>query len=121
MRTESESVAVAPEIREAAEKTVMSVLLAISFSHLLNDTIQSLIPAIYPVVKESFHLNFTQIGLITLTFQMTACNRWWDISQTAGRNHTPWPVACVSPSAAWRFSRWRGVSPCCWFRWRWWG
>lgn len=50
----------------------MSILLAISFSHLLNDTIQSLIPAIYPVVKESFHLNFTQIGLITLTFQLTA-------------------------------------------------
>jgi FSR family fosmidomycin resistance protein-like MFS transporter len=56
----------------AAGKTVMSVLLAISFSHLLNDTMQSLIPAIYPLVKESFHLNFTQIGLITFTFQLTA-------------------------------------------------
>jgi MFS transporter, FSR family, fosmidomycin resistance protein len=70
MRTES--VALAPEASEAAEKTVMSILLAISFSHLLNDTIQSLIPAIYPVVKQSFHLDFTQIGLITLTFQLTA-------------------------------------------------
>ncbi|HVU07574.1 MAG TPA: MFS transporter [Verrucomicrobiae bacterium] len=50
----------------------MSVLLAISLSHLLNDTIQSLIPAIYPLVKESFHLSFTQIGLITFTFQVTA-------------------------------------------------
>ena len=50
----------------------MSILLAISFSHLLNDTIQSLIPAIYPVVKDSFRLSFTQIGLITLTFQLTA-------------------------------------------------
>src|SRR5580700_8691534 len=69
---EKESVAVAPEAKDAVEKTVMSVLLAISFSHLLNDTIQSLIPAIYPVVKESFHLSFTQIGLITLTFQLTA-------------------------------------------------
>jgi MFS transporter, FSR family, fosmidomycin resistance protein len=55
-----------------AEKTVMTVLLAISFSHLLNDLIQSLIAAIYPLVKESFHLDFTQIGLITLTFQLTA-------------------------------------------------
>jgi MFS transporter, FSR family, fosmidomycin resistance protein len=54
------------------EKTIMTVLLAISFSHLLNDLIQSLIAAIYPLVKESFHLNFTQIGLITLTFQLTA-------------------------------------------------
>jgi len=43
-----------------------------SFSHLLNDTIQSLIPAIYPVLKDSFQLSFAQIGLITLTFQVTA-------------------------------------------------
>ncbi|MES2456976.1 MAG: MFS transporter [Bacteroidota bacterium] len=54
------------------EKTVFPILFAISFSHLLNDTIQSLIPAIYPIVKNSYHLNFTQIGLITLTFQMAA-------------------------------------------------
>lgn len=54
------------------EKTVFPILFAISFSHLLNDTIQSLIPAIYPVVKDSYHLTFTQIGLITLTFQMAA-------------------------------------------------
>src|SRR5690606_33695639 len=47
-------------------------LLAISFSHLLNDTIQSLIPAIYPIVKDTFSLTFTQIGLITLTFQLSA-------------------------------------------------
>lgn len=50
----------------------MKVLLALSFAHLLNDTIQSLLPAIYPLLKESFSLNFTQIGLITLTFQLTA-------------------------------------------------
>src|SRR4028118_2336912 len=55
-----------------ADKTVFSILLTISFSHLLNDTIQSLIPSIYPLVKESFHLSFTQIGLITLTFQLAA-------------------------------------------------
>ena len=57
---------------EAAEKTVFKVLLAISFCHLLNDTIQSLIPAIYPLLKAKFFLNFAQIGLITLTFQLTA-------------------------------------------------
>jgi FSR family fosmidomycin resistance protein-like MFS transporter len=56
----------------SAENTVLSVLLAISFSHLLNDIIQSLIPSIYPLVKENFHLSFAQIGLITLTFQLTA-------------------------------------------------
>lgn len=54
------------------EKTVYPILFAISFSHLLNDTIQSLIPAIYPIIKNSYHLSFSQIGLITLTFQLAA-------------------------------------------------
>jgi FSR family fosmidomycin resistance protein-like MFS transporter len=44
----------------------------ISISHLLNDTIQSLIPSIYPLVKTNYHLSFAQIGLITLTFQLAA-------------------------------------------------
>ncbi|MGO9307539.1 MAG: MFS transporter [Spirochaetia bacterium] len=57
---------------ERARQTSYGVLLAISVSHLLNDTLQSLIPALYPVVKESFHLSFAQVGLITLTFQLTA-------------------------------------------------
>jgi FSR family fosmidomycin resistance protein-like MFS transporter len=51
---------------------VLFILMTASFSHLLNDTIQSLIPAIYPVLKDSFQLSFGQIGLITLTFQVTA-------------------------------------------------
>ncbi|HSI12052.1 MAG TPA: MFS transporter [Chthoniobacter sp.] len=55
-----------------AEQTAMSVLLAISFSHLLNDTIQALIPSLYPLFKQGLGLNFTQLGLITLTFQCTA-------------------------------------------------
>lgn len=54
------------------EPTVYPILFALSFSHLLNDTIQSLIPAIYPIVKTSFGLTFSQIGLITLTFQLAA-------------------------------------------------
>lgn len=56
---------------EPARRTVYSVLFAISISHLLNDALQSLIPSIYPIIKESFQLSFTQIGLITLTFQLT--------------------------------------------------
>ena len=48
------------------------VLGAISFSHLLNDLIQSLIVAIYPLLKGEFHLNFAQIGTITLTYQVCA-------------------------------------------------
>lgn len=54
------------------QETVTKVLLALSFSHLLNDTIQALLPSIYPMLKDSFQLSFTQIGLITLTYQMTA-------------------------------------------------
>ncbi|MEM5405365.1 MULTISPECIES: MFS transporter [Paraburkholderia] len=56
----------------AVQRTVYSVLGAISFSHLLNDMIQSLILAIYPMLKDNFSLSFTQIGLITLTYQITA-------------------------------------------------
>lgn len=56
----------------SANDTVLPILLALSFSHLLNDTIQSLVPAIYPMIKDSFQLNFAQIGLITFTFQLTA-------------------------------------------------
>ncbi len=53
-------------------KTVFAILLAISFCHLLNDTVQSVIPAIYPMLKASFHLDFGQVGLIALTLQLTA-------------------------------------------------
>lgn len=49
-----------------------AVLLAISFCHFINDTIQSLLPAIYPILKENYSLTFAQIGLITLAFQFTA-------------------------------------------------
>jgi FSR family fosmidomycin resistance protein-like MFS transporter len=51
---------------------VLPVLAAISISHLLNDLIQSLLPALYPVLKANYGLNFAQIGLLTLTFQLTA-------------------------------------------------
>ncbi|WP_028318972.1 MFS transporter [Desulfobulbus elongatus] len=54
------------------ERIALKVLVAISISHFLNDLIQSLIPAIYPLLKTGFDLSFTQIGLITLTFQMSA-------------------------------------------------
>lgn len=59
-------------IDQKAELTIFNILFAISFSHMLNDTIQSLIPAIYPIIKDSFRLSFAQIGLITFTFQLSA-------------------------------------------------
>src|SRR5436309_2477910 len=54
------------------DRTVFPILAAISVSHCLNDTIQSLISAIYPMLKVNFDLSFAQIGLITLAFQLTA-------------------------------------------------
>jgi len=57
---------------ERPETTVVAILLATSLCHALNDTIQSLLPAIYPILKESYALDFGQIGLITFVFQITA-------------------------------------------------
>lgn len=54
------------------EGLVLAVLLAVSFSHFLNDTMQSLLPAIYPNLKAQFNLNFVQIGFLTFVFQVTA-------------------------------------------------
>ncbi|HUY03445.1 MAG TPA: MFS transporter, partial [Rhodocyclaceae bacterium] len=59
-------------IPAAADDTVFKVLGAISFSHFLNDMMQSLLLAIYPLFKTEFRLSFAQIGLITLTYQLTA-------------------------------------------------
>jgi MFS transporter, FSR family, fosmidomycin resistance protein len=61
-----------PAVEAGANKTLFNILLAISFCHLLNDTIQSVLPAIYPMLKTSFHLDFGQVGLIALTLQLTA-------------------------------------------------
>ncbi|HEY6142277.1 MAG TPA: MFS transporter [Flavobacterium sp.] len=54
------------------QKTVYSILFSIAFAHLLNDLMQVVIPSTYPLLKESFNLSFTQIGLITFVFQLTA-------------------------------------------------
>jgi FSR family fosmidomycin resistance protein-like MFS transporter len=52
--------------------TTFAILVSLSICHLLNDMNQSLVPAIYPILKEAYHLDFAQIGLITLAFQFTA-------------------------------------------------
>ncbi len=61
-----------PAVRAAAGATVLPVILGVAFVHLLNDLMQSVLPAIYPLLKANFALSFTQIGLITLVYQMTA-------------------------------------------------
>ena len=62
----------APAQGMSAQTASIPILISLCFCHLLNDLIQSLIPALYPLLKDQFSLNFTQIGIITLAFQMTA-------------------------------------------------
>jgi FSR family fosmidomycin resistance protein-like MFS transporter len=59
-------------LKHAAGGAVFNILVAVSVCHLLNDVVQSLLPAIYPTIKSTFHLNFAQIGMITLSTQLTA-------------------------------------------------
>ncbi|WP_414675050.1 MFS transporter [Massilia sp. CFBP9012] len=59
-------------ISPAASGTVMQILFSVAFVHLLNDCVQAVLPSIYPLLKHEFNLTFTQVGLITLTFQCTA-------------------------------------------------
>ncbi|MDP9840739.1 FSR family fosmidomycin resistance protein-like MFS transporter [Neorhizobium huautlense] len=56
----------------AAEVTVLPIIFAVSFSHMLNDIMQSMIAAIYPMLKADYQLDFWQIGILTLAFQCTA-------------------------------------------------
>lgn len=73
--------------------TAVAVLAALSASHLLNDTIQSLIAAVYPVLKESYTLTFTQVGLITLAFQATASVLQPVVGLAADRRPRPFSLA----------------------------
>jgi MFS transporter, FSR family, fosmidomycin resistance protein len=61
-----------PAQRSSAETTVFAIIFAVSFCHFLNDMMQSLLSAIYPMLKQNYGLDFKQIGFLTLTFQVTA-------------------------------------------------
>ncbi|MEQ8400370.1 MAG: MFS transporter [Roseitalea porphyridii] len=65
-------VAAEPAASASASSAAMSVVLALSLCHFLNDTMQSMLSAIYPMLKENYALTFSQIGLLTFTFQFTA-------------------------------------------------
>ena len=74
----ADTTANAPEERantnaaNAASETAFAVIMAVSLGHLLNDTMQSLIPALYPMLKDGYGLDFTQIGILGFVFQVTA-------------------------------------------------
>jgi MFS transporter, FSR family, fosmidomycin resistance protein len=75
------------------ERTAFRILIAISFCHLLNDMVQSLIPALYPILKDSYRLDFTQIGLITLMNQTTASLLQPLVGLYTDRNPKPYSLA----------------------------
>src|ERR1044071_9045148 len=76
----------------AVQGTVVAVLAAISVCHMLNDVIQSLIMAIYPMLKENLALDFSQIGLITFTFQFTASVLQPVVGYVTDRYPTPYSL-----------------------------
>jgi FSR family fosmidomycin resistance protein-like MFS transporter len=82
----------------AARRPLLPILVALSGAHLLNDLIQSMIPAMYPLLKEAYRLDFAQIGLITLAFQVTSSL----LQPVLGfvTDHKPWPYAMVAGMAA---------------------
>jgi MFS transporter, FSR family, fosmidomycin resistance protein len=80
-------------VTEQATRTAFRVLAAISFCHFLNDMMQSVIPAVYPILKTSYRLDFGQIGLITLTNQLTASLLQPLVGMYTDRRPTPYSLA----------------------------
>src|SRR5947209_595261 len=88
---------VSPEHRVArhvaADGATYSIILALSFSHFLNDMIQSLLPSLYPMLKTQYGLSFTQIGLITLTQQLVSSVLQPVVGSIADRKPRPYSLA----------------------------
>ena len=84
---------IAPAATAATAGPVYLVLGGISFSHFLNDTMQSLIPSVYPILKENYSLSFAQIGLITLAFQITASLLQPVVGSVTDRKPQPFSLA----------------------------
>src|SRR6266850_6980620 len=76
-----------------AGRTAFTVLAAISFCHLLNDMMQSLLPALYPMLKTSYALSFGEIGILTFTFQVTASLLQPIIGSYTDRSPRPYSLA----------------------------
>lgn len=68
----SETIVIDKPLTADVQKTAYAIILSVSFCHLLNDMMQSLFPALYPILQSKYNLSFTQIGILTLTFQITA-------------------------------------------------
>jgi MFS transporter, FSR family, fosmidomycin resistance protein len=82
----------------ASHRPLLPILVALSGAHLLNDLIQSMIPAMYPLLKEAYQLDFAQIGLITMAFQVTSSMLQPVLGFVTDRK--PWPYAMVAGMGA---------------------
>ncbi|MEZ5811098.1 MAG: MFS transporter [Rhizobiaceae bacterium] len=96
-----------------AERTAFAVLFAVSFCHMLNDVMQSMLAAIYPMLKADFRLDFWQIGLLTMTFQVTASLLQPVIGFTTDKRPMPYslPFGMASTFFGLLFLAWAGNYP----------
>jgi FSR family fosmidomycin resistance protein-like MFS transporter len=83
---------------DTSSRPLLPILVALSGAHLLNDLIQSMIPAMYPLFKEAYRLDFVQVGLITVAFQVTSSLLQPLLGLTT--DHKPWPYAMVAGMGA---------------------
>jgi FSR family fosmidomycin resistance protein-like MFS transporter len=81
-------------VANVSHRPLLPLLLALSGGHLLNDLIASMIPAMYPLLKEAYRLDFTQVGLITLAFHVTASLLQPVLGYVT--DHKPWAYAMVA-------------------------
>ncbi|AXP05260.1 MFS transporter [Pseudomonas bijieensis] len=88
----SNTQAVTPPVTAPAQSSplVMRIIGAVALAHLINDLIQAVLPSIYPMLKDSYGLTFTQVGLITLTFQLTASLLQPWVGYHTDRHPKPW-------------------------------
>lgn len=92
MTSEGTGAAAEPKQFRTSDAT-MAILASLSLSHLLNDVMQSMLPAVYPLLKESYSLSFSQIGAITFTFQVTASLLQPFVGIYTDRHPRPYTVA----------------------------
>ncbi|KIZ34161.1 MFS transporter [Stutzerimonas stutzeri] len=86
----STTTAATASVASQASPLVMRVIGACALAHLINDLIQAVLPSIYPVLKANYGLTFTQVGLITLTFQLTASLLQPWVGYHTDRHPKPW-------------------------------
>ncbi|MBS0244354.1 MAG: MFS transporter, partial [Proteobacteria bacterium] len=96
MRT---TAAPAPSAMTSTQSAALPIVLALCFTHFLNDMTQALLPAIYPIIKQAYSLDFGQIGLLTLAFQFTASLLQPVVGLVTDRHPQPYSLAAGMASS----------------------